>query len=80
MSKIDLLKEALSNKGFMYSNIGDYGLTIEFSESKVIMWETIQDTIYIKVLDANNNKVFKKTYKSINNLIKYGIIKNKYIQ
>ena len=80
MSKIDLLKEALSNKGFMYSNIGDYGLTIEFSESKVIMWETIQDTIYIKVLDANNNKVFKKTYKSINNLIKYGIIGNKYIQ
>ena len=80
MSKIDLLKEALTNKGFVYSNIGGYGLTIEFSESKIIMWETIQDTIYIKVLDANNNKVFKKTYKSINNLIKYGIIGNKYIQ
>ena len=80
MSKIDFLKEALTNKGFIYSNVGDYGITIEYNESKIIMWETIQDTIYIKVLDANNNKVFKKTYKSINNLIKYGIIKNKYIQ
>ena len=80
MSKIDFLKEALTNKGFIYSNVSDYGITIEFNESKIIMWETIQDTIYIKVLDANNNKVFKKTYKSINNLIKYGIIKNKYIQ
>ena len=80
MSKIDFLKEALSNKGFMYSNVGVYCITIEINESKVIMWETIQDTIYIKVLDANNNKVIKKTYKSINNLIKYGIIKNKYIQ
>ena len=80
MSKIDFLKEALTNKGFIYSNVGDYGITKKFNESKIIMWETIQDTIYIKVLDANNNKVFKKTYKSINNLIKYGIIKNKYIQ
>ena len=80
MSKIDFLKEALTNKGFVYSNVGDYGITIEFNKSKIIMWETIQDTIYIKVLDANNNKVFKKTYKSINNLIKYGIIGNKHIQ
>ena len=80
MSKIDFLKEALTNKGFVYSNVGDYGITIEFNKCKIIMWETIQDTIYIKVLDANNNKVFKKTYKSINNLIKYGIIGNKHIQ
>ena len=80
MSKIDLLKEALTNKGFAYSNIGDYGIIIEFTKSKAIIWETIQDTIYIKVLDTNNNKVFKRTYKTIDNSIKYGIIKNKHIQ
>ena len=31
MSKIDFLKEALTNKGFAYSNIDDYGITIEFT-------------------------------------------------
>ena len=75
MSKIDFLKEALTNKGFMYSNTGDYGLTIEFTECKVIIWETIQDTLYFKIMDYNGNKIFKNTYKTINNLFKYGFKK-----
>ena len=37
MSKIDFLKEALTNKGFIFSNVSDYGITIEFNESKIIL-------------------------------------------
>ena len=81
MSKIDFLKEALTNKGYAYSNIGDYGIELSFYKSKVIIWETIQDTLYLKVIDKNNNNtLYKRTYKGINTLIKYGIKENKHIQ
>ena len=80
MEKIDFLKEALTNKGYAYSNIGDYGIELSFYKSKVIIWETIQDTLYLKVIDNNNNTLCKRTYKGIDTLIKYGITKNKHIQ
>ena len=81
MSKIDLLKETLTNKRFVYSNRGDYGICLEFNKSKVIIWETIQDTLFLKVVDNNNNKtLYKRIYKGVNTLIKYGIRENKHIQ
>ena len=81
MEKIDFLKEALTNKKFVYSNIGDYGISLDFYKTKVIIWETIQDTLYLKVIDKNNNNtLYKRTYKGINTLIKYGIKENKHIQ
>ena len=80
MSKIDLLKEALTSKRFVYSNRGDYGICLDFYRTKVVIWETIQDTLYLKVVDNNNNTLCKRTYKGINTLIKYGIRENKHIQ
>lgn len=79
MSKIDLLKETLTNKRFVYSNRGDYGICLEFNKSKVIIWETIQDTLFLKVVD-NNKTLYKRIYKGVNTLIKYGIRENKHIQ
>ena len=73
MSKIDLLKEALTSQRFVYSNRGDYGICLEFNKTKVIIWETIQDTFFFKVVDNKSNKIVKKIYKSVNNLIKYGL-------
>lgn len=80
MSKIDLLKETLTNKRFVYSNRGDYGICLEFNKSKVIIWETIQDTLFLKVVDKNNKTLCKRIYKGVNTLIKYGIRENKHIQ
>ena len=81
MSKIDLLKETLTNKRFVYSNRGDYSICLDFYRTKVIIWETIQDTLYLKVVDKNNNNTLcKRTYKGVNTLIKYGIRENKHIQ
>ena len=80
MSKIDLLKETLTNKKFVYSNRGDYGICLEFNKSKVIIWETIQDTLFLKVVDNNNKTLYKRIYKGVNTLIKYGIRENKHIQ
>ena len=80
MSKIDLLKETLTNKRFVYSNRGDYGICLEFNKSKVIIWETIQDTLFLKVVDNNNKTLYKRIYKGVNTLIKYGIRENKHIQ
>ena len=81
MSKIDFLKEALTSQRFVYSNRGDCGICLEFNKSKVIIWETIQDTLYLKVVDKNNNNTLcKRTYTGVNTLIKYGIRENKHIQ
>lgn len=81
MEKIDFLKEALTKQRFVYSNRGDYGICLDFYKTKVIIWETIQDTLYLKVVDKNNNNtLYKRTYKGVNTLIKYGIRENKHIQ
>ena len=80
MSKIDFLKEALTSQRFVYSNRGDYGICLDFYRTKVVIWETIQDTLFLKVVDKNNNTLCKRTYKGINTLIKYGIRENKHIQ
>lgn len=80
MSKIDFLKEALTSQRFVYSNRGDYGICLDFYRTKVVIWETIQDTLCLKVVDNNNNTLYKRTYKGINTLIKYGIRENKHIQ
>ena len=81
MSKIDFLKEALTSQRFVYFNRGDYGICLEFNKSKVIIWETIQDTLCLKVIGKNNNKTLcKRIYKGVNTLIKYGIRENKHIQ
>ena len=80
MSKIDLLKETLTSKRFVYSNRGDYGICLDFYRTKVIIWETIQDTLFLKVVDKNNKTLCKRIYKGVNTLIKYGIRENKHIQ
>ena len=80
MSKIDFLKEALTSQRFVYSNRGDYGICLDFYRTKVIIWETIQDTLYLKVVDKNNKTLCKRIYKGVNTLIKYGIRENKHIQ
>ena len=80
MSKIDLLKETLTNKRFVYSNRGDYGICLEFYKTRVVIWETIQDTLFLKVIDKNNKTLCKRIYKGVNTLIKYGIRENKHIQ
>lgn len=72
MSKIDFLKEALKNKGYSFINNGDFNVEIQFPKCKVIIWETIQDTLYFKIIDYNGNKIFKSTYKTVNNLFRYG--------
>ena len=80
MSKIDFLKEALTSQRFVYSNRSDYCICLEFNKTKVIIWETIQDTLYLKVIDNNNKTLCKRIYKGVNTLIKYGIRENKHIQ
>ena len=57
MSKIDFLKEALTSQRFVYSNRGEYSICLEFYKTRVVIWETIQDTLYLKVVD---NKVVRK--------------------
>ena len=80
MSKIDFLKEALTKQRFVYSNRGDYGICLDFYRTKVIIWETIQDTLFLKVVNNNNKTLCKRIYKGVNTLIKYGIRENKHIQ
>lgn len=80
MEKIDFLKEALTKQRFVYSNRGDYSICLEFNKTRVVIWETIQDTLCLKVVDNNNKTLCKRIYKGINTLIKYGIKENKHIQ
>ena len=80
MSKIDLLKETLTKQRFVYSSRGDYNIYLDFYKTRVVIWETIQDTLCLKVVDKNNNTLCKRTYKGVNTLIKYGIRENKHIQ
>ena len=75
MTKIDFLKESLKNKGYSYKIYGDFQVVIDFSNCKVIIWETISDTLYFKIIDSNEKEIFKKTYKTVNNLFKYGFKK-----
>jgi hypothetical protein len=72
-TKIDFLKESLQIKGYEFNNISDFGIEINYPKCKVIIWETIQDTLFLKIIDNNHNTILKRTYKSINNLIKYGL-------
>ena len=72
-NKIDFLKEALTKNNYEFKAVGDFGIEIKFSTYKVIIWETIQDTFFFKVIDNKGNKIVKKIYKSVNNLIKYGL-------
>ena len=80
MSKIDFLKEALTKQRFVYFSRGDYSIYLDFYKTRVVIWETIQDTLCLKVVDNNNKTLCKRIYKGVNTLIKYGIRENKHIQ
>ena len=72
-NKIDFLKEALIKNNYEFETVGDFGIEIKFPTYKIIIWETIQDTFFFKVMDNKGNKIVKRIYKTINNLIKYGL-------
>ena len=71
-SMIKIMKEQLTIKGYDYKSYGDYCLGIQFSNCKVEIWETISNGLYFKVINNNGEKVFAKTYKSPNNVFRYG--------
>lgn len=71
-SIMEIMKEQLIIKGYYYTSYGDYCIGIKFPDCKVEIWETISDGLYFKVIDNNGKKIFAKTYKSPNNVFKYG--------
>ena len=72
MYKIDFFKKALDIRGYVYEQLGDFQVQIEFENCTVVVWETLSENLYFKVIDLKGDKVFAKTYKTINNIFKYG--------
>lgn len=72
MNKIDFLKEALKEKGYIFKSYKDMHVEIGFEYCRVEIWETLEENLYFKIIDNNEKKIFSKTYKTINNVFKYG--------
>ena len=72
MYKIDFFKKALEVRGYVYEQLGDFQVQIKFENCTVVVWETLSEDLYFKVIDLKGDKVFTKTYKTINNIFKYG--------
>lgn len=63
MNKIDFLKEALKEKGYIFKSYKDMHVEIGFENCRIEIWETLEENLYFKIIDNNEKKYFQKHIK-----------------
>lgn len=80
MNKMEQLKNILKEKRYVFVNVetaeADVNINLPM-EYKATIYENVQGMIFIRILDANDRTIYRKTSKNLDDIIK---VLNDYIR